>query len=74
MERPVTARELRSLLALARKLRALAGEPLMAEADRSLYLSAAAALESRANRLATSLPDDFVWDLPDSHPHIDVLI
>lgn len=67
-----TARDLRSLLALARQLRALSGEP-MAEADRTLYLTAATALEARARRLAASLSGP-EHDLPDSHAPLNLLV
>lgn len=74
MDASVTARDLRSLLALARKLRALADEPLTAEADRSLYLSAAAALQARASRLASGLPDAPGKIAADSPAHVNLLI
>jgi hypothetical protein len=50
--------ELRSLLAVAAGLRQLAGDRLLVRNDKRLYLTAAAALEARANRMASSLPDD----------------
>jgi len=50
-------RDLRNLLAVAGKLRALALETT-AKVDRDLYLTAAAALEARANWLAATLPED----------------
>ena len=50
--------ELRGLLAVAAGLRQLADDRLMVRNDKRLYLTAAAALEARANRMASSLPDD----------------
>jgi hypothetical protein len=50
--------ELRSLLAVAAGLRQLADDRLVVRDDKRLYLTAAAALEARANRLASTLPDD----------------
>ncbi len=47
---------LRRLLRTARKLRDLAGDAMTAEADRTLYLTAAAALEARAGWMANALP------------------
>jgi hypothetical protein len=50
--------ELRSLLAVAAGLRRLANDRLVVCNDKRLYLTIAAALEARANRMASSLPDD----------------
>lgn len=50
--------ELRRLLAVAAGLRQLAADRLVYRNDKRLYLTAAAALEARANRMASSLPDD----------------
>ena len=50
--------ELRSLLAVAAGLRQLADDRLAYRNDKRLYLTAAATLEARANRMASSLPDD----------------
>ena len=52
------ARNLRRLLTVAKKLRALAGMPLTGDADRDLFLATACALEARANWVATSSPDE----------------
>lgn len=51
------ARDLRSLLSLAAKLRVLARETL-AKGDEVVYLMAAEALEKRAAWLSATLPDD----------------
>jgi hypothetical protein len=48
--------ELRNLLMVAAGLRQLAEDRLVARMDRRLYLTAAAALEARANRMASTLP------------------
>ena len=50
--------ELRGLLAVAAGLRQLADDRLVVRNDKRLYLTAAAALEARASRMASSLPDD----------------
>lgn len=50
------ARELRHLLAVARQLRELAGDALTCDSDCELFLTAAAALEARANWMAAALP------------------
>lgn len=74
MRQSTAAHDLRSLLALACQLRALSDQP-MADADRTLYRAAAAALEARAKRLATSLPAArYDWDGPDGHRPVDLLI
>lgn len=48
--------ELRSLLAVAAGLRRLAGDRLAIRSDKRLYLTAAATLEARADRIAFTLP------------------
>jgi hypothetical protein len=53
----VHARDLRNLLSVAAKLRALAAET-RAKGDQLLYLMTAEALEKRADRLAATLPDE----------------
>lgn len=50
--------ELRKLLGLAAGLRRLADDRFLSRSDKRLYLTTAAALEARANRLASSLPGD----------------
>jgi len=50
--------ELRSLLSVAAGLRQLADNGLVVRMDKRLYLTAAAALEARANRMASSLPGE----------------
>lgn len=50
------AHDLRKLLAVAGTLRAFARDNV-APRDRNLYLTAAAALEARANWMASTLPD-----------------
>lgn len=50
-------RDLRNLLAVAAKLRCLADDTLHQD-DRNLYLTAAAVLEARAERMASHLPDE----------------
>ena len=54
MSMSIQAQELRRLLILARKLRRLADET--GDADGELFVAAAAALEARANWMASSLP------------------
>jgi hypothetical protein len=54
------AQALRSLRSVSAQLRQLADDPLC-QGDRSLYLMAAEALETRAQRLAAALPEE----LPD---------
>lgn len=67
-------RDLRDLLALARKLRQLAGESA-AESDCDLFLAAAAALEARAHWLAETLPGDRQdHPAPAGHRPIDLLV
>ena len=56
MAYPASTKELRSLLTVAAGLRHLADDRLVVRTDKRLYLTAAAALEARANRMATSLP------------------
>lgn len=51
------ARDLRNLLGVAIRLRALAGQEHDAQ-DRNLYLTAAEALEARAEQMARSLPEE----------------
>lgn len=48
--------ELRSLLAVAAGLRQLADDALAIRSDKRLYLTAAATLEARANRIASTVP------------------
>lgn len=68
-----SADDLRNLLALAGKLRTLALETFNM-ADRDLYLTAAAALEARAHRLATTLPQDWHdWE-SDSHQPVNLIV
>lgn len=50
--------ELRSLLAVAAGLRHLADDGSVYRNDKRLYLTAAAVLEARANRLASSVPGE----------------
>lgn len=50
--------ELRNLLGVAAKLRQLASDRLVVRGDKRLYLIAAAMLEARAHRMATSLPSE----------------
>jgi len=49
--------DLRNLLSVASKLRGLADDSQL-WADKELYLTAAAALEARAERLSSRLPDE----------------
>ena len=58
MAYPSQARELRHILAVARRLRELADDPLTCDSDRELFLTAAAALEARANWMAAALPGE----------------
>ena len=51
------AQDLRNLLSVAAKLRGLADDSVL-WADKDLYLTAAAAREARAERLASHLPDE----------------
>lgn len=67
------AGDLRTLLAVAGKLRALALEAVTT-VDRDLYLTAAAALEARANWLAAPLPEDRDTDRTFGHQRVDLLI
>lgn len=54
---------LRSLLTAASGLRQLADDRLVLRSDKRLYLTAAAALEARADHIASSLPgEDTVYD------------
>lgn len=55
---PANTGMLRSLLTAASGLRQLADDRLVAHGDKRLYLLAAAALEARAGRIATSLPGE----------------
>jgi hypothetical protein len=75
---PVPTRTLRTLLAMAAGLRQLAGGRLMARSDKRLYLTAAAALEARANRMASSLPgEDKAYDHDTDaalHRPVDLLV
>jgi hypothetical protein len=69
------AGDLRNLLAVASKLRQLADDTLC-QGDRSLYLTAAQALETRAERLASSLPQgchDLDSD-PRLHQPVDMVV
>jgi hypothetical protein len=67
------AGDLRTLLAVAGKLRALASEAAT-QVDRDLYLTAAAALEARANWLASTLPEDRDAGRTFGHRPVDLLI
>lgn len=49
--------DLRNLMSVASKLRRLADDAQLQE-DKDLYLTAAAALEARAERLSAHLPDE----------------
>ncbi|HEX2760143.1 MAG TPA: hypothetical protein VHM27_06490, partial [Rhizomicrobium sp.] len=49
---------LRSLLTAASGLRQLADDRLVTRGDKRIYLLAAAALEAKAGRIASSLPGD----------------
>lgn len=66
---------LRNLLSVARNLRALADDTLC-EDDRDLYLTAAFALEARAKRMASQLPDETDDPAMDARLHrpVDFLI
>jgi hypothetical protein len=55
---PANTGTLRSLLTAASGLRKLADDRLVAHGDKRLYLLAAAALEARARRMASSLPGE----------------
>lgn len=48
--------ELRSLLSVAAGLRQLASDKLAVRSDKRLFLTAAATLEARADRIASTLP------------------
>lgn len=50
-------RDLRNLLGVASKLRLLAQDSVLQD-DKSLYLTAAAVLEARAERMAQHLPEE----------------
>lgn len=69
---------LRSLLTAASGLRQLADDRLVAHGDKRLYLLAAAALEARAGRMASSLPgeDDDYDPATDAalHRPVDLLV
>jgi hypothetical protein len=69
------ARDLRNLLSVATKLRHLANDTLC-QGDRSLYLTAAEALEKRAHWLAAALPEDRHEENiePQPHPPVDLII
>jgi hypothetical protein len=49
--------DLRNLLSVASKLRSLAEDTILQD-DKDLYLTAAAALEARAERLSSHLPEE----------------
>lgn len=70
--------ELRNLLGVAAKLRQIAGDRLVVRNDRRLYLTAAATLEARAHRMASSLPgQDEVHDRETDallHRPVDMLV
>lgn len=70
--------ELRSLLAVAAGLRHVADDRLVVRTDKRLYLTAAAALEARANRMASSLPgEDEAYDRETDaalHRPVDMLV
>jgi hypothetical protein len=69
------ARDLRNLLSVAAKLRHLADDALC-RGDRSLYLMAAEALETRAQWLAATLPEEKlpVEDESRIHQPVDLII
>src|SRR5690606_12850384 len=73
-----SASTLRDLLAVAASLRRLAQDRLAARSDKRLYLTAAAALEARANRMASSLPgEDETYDRDSDaalHRPVDLLV
>jgi hypothetical protein len=70
------AQDLRNMLSVAAKLRHLADDTLC-RSDRSLYLMAAEALETRAHVLAETLPED-IHDEPEidakAHLPVDLII
>jgi hypothetical protein len=72
------ARDLRNLLSVAAKLRALAAQT-QAKGDQVLYLMTAEALEKRAEWLSATLPDehhdkDGEDDAPWRHRPVDLII
>lgn len=68
------ARDLRNLLGVAIRLRTLAGQEHDAQ-DRVLYLTAAEALEARAEQLAGTLPDQQPEPLdPRLYQRVDLII
>lgn len=73
-----TTTELRSLLTVAARLRQLADDRLVVRNHKRLYLTAAAALEARANRMASSLPgEDEAYDRETDaalHRPVDMLV
>ena len=74
MAYPSQASELRHFLGVAKKLRGIADDPATAEADRELFLTAAAALEARATWMATSLPGDDPGKAMHMHRPVNLLV
>lgn len=74
MAYPSKARDLRDLLRVARKLRDSAGDPVNCEADRELFLTAAAALEARATWMAAALPGDNPGKAMHMHQPVNLLV
>lgn len=78
MAYPASTMELRSLLSVAAGLRHLADDGRVVRMDKRLYLTAAAALEARANRIASSLPgEDETYDRETDaalHRPVDMLV
>lgn len=69
-----TARDLRTMLGVAIRLRQLAAESLQ-DPDRELFLTAAAALEARAEWLAHTLPEERPAPPPPGlHKPIDLFV
>lgn len=76
MTNPSRAPELRQLLAVSRKLRALADDTTSCDSDRELFLAAAAALEARARWTAAALPGEHYEPAQTVHLHtpVDLII
>lgn len=78
MAYPASTMELRNLMAVAAGLRRLADDRRVVRNDKRLYLTAAAALEARANRMASSLPgEDASYDSERDaalHRPVDMLV
>jgi hypothetical protein len=76
MADPTKARDLRLLLGVARKLRALANDAMTVEGDRELFLTTAVALEARATWMAAALPGER-YDAAGTvhlHTHVNLLV